>query len=109
MTEEYKDMVTLKGIQTSPEYYVITEAEYIAVLKADSAIDRVTRRYMAINERGQRSIIVTDATLKEIRAAFKEEDINELATFAYKEAFPLYPVPRIFDKNQIISIYKKLK
>lgn len=82
MTEEYKDMVTLKGIQTSPEYYVITEAEYIAVLKADSAIDRVTRRYMAINERGQRSIIVTDATLKEIRAAFKEEDINERAIVA---------------------------
>jgi alcohol dehydrogenase class IV len=36
----------------------------------------------------------------------KEADLNELATYAEKEANPLYPVPQLWDKNKLISVYK---
>lgn len=37
-----------------------------------------------------------------------EEAIPEMASFAIKEGNPLYPVPKIFDKTEFESIYKKL-
>ncbi len=39
--------------------------------------------------------------------ALKPSDIDELSTFADKEANPLYPVPKLFDKNELSKIYKK--
>lgn len=39
----------------------------------------------------------------------KDEDIPFLSKHAYKETVPLYPVPRIFDKEEIGEIYKLLK
>lgn len=38
----------------------------------------------------------------------KEEDIPVLVEHSYKEANPVYPVPRIFDKKQLQAIYQKL-
>ncbi len=38
-----------------------------------------------------------------------EEDIEELARVAEKEANPLYPVPRLLDKQQIKAVYLLLK
>lgn len=35
----------------------------------------------------------------------KKEDIQSMATYAYKEAYPLYSVPRLFDKKDIENIY----
>ena len=35
----------------------------------------------------------------------KKEDIQSMATYAYKEAHPLYSVPRLFDKKDIENIY----
>lgn len=38
----------------------------------------------------------------------KDEDIDELSTFAFKESYPLYPVPKLLDKLDIKNIYKSL-
>ena len=38
----------------------------------------------------------------------KEEDIEYLASLADKEANPLYPVPVLFDKKELMKIYYKL-
>lgn len=37
-----------------------------------------------------------------------DEDIDELSTFAFKESYPLYPVPKLLDKLDIKNIYKSL-
>ena len=42
-------------------------------------------------------------------SGIKEEDIPTMAQRAFKEANPLYPVPRIMTKEDIISIYYKIK
>lgn len=39
----------------------------------------------------------------------KTEDIDQLASFATKEANPLYPVPKLMDKNELKKIYLKIK
>ncbi len=39
----------------------------------------------------------------------KEEDIDTLVNYAYKEANPLYPVPKLMGKQQLKSIYLKVK
>jgi len=44
------------------------------------------------------------ATIAEIQ----EEDIPGLANHAYKEANPTYPVPRIFSRDDFISVYQRL-
>lgn len=38
----------------------------------------------------------------------RDEDIDELSTFAFKESYPLYPVPKLLDKLDIKNIYKLL-
>lgn len=38
----------------------------------------------------------------------KKEDIAEMADKAYKESYPLYPTPKLFDKSDFIKIYDKL-
>ena len=43
-------------------------------------------------------------TLPEI----KEADLNELVGYAYKEAYPLYPVPVLWNKAQLKEIYFKV-
>ena len=35
----------------------------------------------------------------------REEDIEELSRYADKEANPLYPVPKLMDKNQLVEFY----
>ena len=37
-----------------------------------------------------------------------DEDIPEMATHAFREANPTYPVPRIFSREDFISVYKRL-
>ena len=37
------------------------------------------------------------------------DDIDELANIASKEANPLYPVPKLYDKNELKDIYKIIK
>lgn len=39
----------------------------------------------------------------------KDEDIPKMIDHAYKEANPLYPVPRIFTKEDFYNIYKKIQ
>lgn len=39
----------------------------------------------------------------------KEDDLEKLAEHAFKEANPLYPVPVILSKNDMINLYKKIK
>lgn len=39
----------------------------------------------------------------------KEEDIDEMASKADSEGNPLYPVPVLYDKEQLKEIYRKLK
>jgi alcohol dehydrogenase class IV len=43
-----------------------------------------------------------------LKDVIKEEDIDFLSLHAYKEAFPLYPVPKELDINQIKIVYKQL-
>lgn len=38
----------------------------------------------------------------------KEEDIKEMALYAYKEANPLYPCPILWDKKQLEKIYYRI-
>lgn len=42
-------------------------------------------------------------------ASIKEKDIDEIASFAIKEANPLYPVPKLMNKNEIKRIIYKIK
>ena len=37
------------------------------------------------------------------------DDVDELANIASKEANPLYPVPKLYDKNELKDIYKIIK
>ena len=39
----------------------------------------------------------------------KEEDLNDLSSAASREANPLYPVPVLFNKEELKEIYRKLK
>ena len=39
----------------------------------------------------------------------QREDIDELASYAEKEANPLYPVPVIWDKEKLKEMYEKLR
>lgn len=38
----------------------------------------------------------------------EEKDISKMESYAFKEANPLYPVPRIMDLKEIKSYYHKL-
>lgn len=38
----------------------------------------------------------------------KKEDIKELANYAFKEACPLYPVPKIWSKKKLERMYEKI-
>jgi alcohol dehydrogenase class IV len=38
----------------------------------------------------------------------KEEDIDEMVGYAYKETHPLYPVPVLWGKDKLKQIYKKV-
>lgn len=39
----------------------------------------------------------------------KDEDIPLLVKYAYKEANPLYPVPKIFSKKEMTQLYKEIR
>lgn len=41
-------------------------------------------------------------------ADLKEADFDELVGYAYKEAYPLYPVPVLWTKEELKKIYKKV-
>jgi len=43
------------------------------------------------------------------RLEIKDEDINRFASYAYKEANPLYPVPVMFDIKDFVRIYHELQ
>lgn len=43
-------------------------------------------------------------TLPEI----KEDDLDLLVNYAYKEAYPLYPVPVLWDKDKLKSMYREV-
>lgn len=51
------------------------------------------------------SILKIDKTINVI----KEEDIEQMAHYAVKEANPLYPVPVLWDKKKMIKMYYKIK
>lgn len=42
-------------------------------------------------------------------ASIEEKDIDEIASFAVKEANPLYPVPKLMSKNEIKQVIYKIK
>lgn len=44
------------------------------------------------------------ATLPQIR----QEDLDGLVNYAYREAYPLYPVPVLWDREQLKKIYYKV-
>ena len=39
----------------------------------------------------------------------REEDLDELIGYAYRETNPLYPVPELWDKEQLKNIYRQVK
>ena len=39
----------------------------------------------------------------------REEDLDTLAAYADREANPLYPVPVLWDKEQLKEIYRKVR
>lgn len=39
----------------------------------------------------------------------KEEDLPKLVENAYREAYPLYPCPRMFDRNEIKNLFLRIK
>lgn len=39
----------------------------------------------------------------------KEEDIPEMADYAYREANPLYPVPVLWDREKLEEMYRKIR
>ncbi|MGM9971106.1 MAG: iron-containing alcohol dehydrogenase [Anaeroplasmataceae bacterium] len=41
-------------------------------------------------------------------SGIKAEDIPEMSLYAYKEANPLYPVPKLWSKKKLQSIYRKI-
>lgn len=49
-----------------------------------------------------------EMNIPKVIADVKKEDISSMATYAYKEAHPLYPVPRLFNKKEIENIYMEV-
>lgn len=39
----------------------------------------------------------------------RKEDLDELVDYAYREANPLYPVPVLWEKEQLKNIYRQVK
>lgn len=76
MTQEYTDKITLQGMEQTPGAYALTAAEYMAVMQADYIIDRITKQYITVDDKGNSSIVVTAATMQELYSAFKKERVN---------------------------------
>lgn len=85
MTQGYIDEITVQGMSKTPGAYALSLAEYNTVMDADFVIDSITRRYVAVDDSGRCSVLVTSATMREIYSAFKKkkvcaDDIKALAS-----------------------------
>lgn len=76
MTQEYTDKKTLQLMIQTPGAYALTAEEYISVMQADYIIDRITKQYVTVDDKGNSSIVVTAATMKDIYTAFKKDRVN---------------------------------
>ena len=45
----------------------------------------------------------------DFNSLIKEEDIKELVEHSYKEAYPLYPCPKMFNRKELTKLYYKIK
>ncbi len=53
--------------------------------------------------------LLNELNIKKNISEIQEEDVDEMAMYALKEANPLYPVPVLFDKKRIVKLYHKIK
>lgn len=88
-------------------------------LKAHKALANLARKASVISEKDDKKAAeMFIAKIEELNTKMgipsfindiNEADIPALATHAYKEANPLYPVPLIFKKNEMMDIYRQIK
>ena len=83
--QEYTDKLTVQGMNSTPRAYALSLDEYKLIMQADFIVDRITKRYIAVDDSGQSSVLVTSTTVREIYTAFKKarvsvEDIKALVT-----------------------------
>ncbi len=52
---------------------------------------------------------LSDMGLTSVFGQIKEEDIPVMTGYAYDEAVPLYPTPKLMGKREIAQVYRKLK
>lgn len=76
MTQEYADKKTLQLMIQTPGAYALAAEEYISVMQADYIIDRITKQYVTVDDKGNSSIVVTAATMKDIYTAFKKDRVS---------------------------------
>lgn len=95
--------VVLREFGASASKKLAKIARYIG-LSEQSATDEVAaEQLISYIEQSNK-----DFGLPNYISQLKQEDIDALAKVADKEANPLYPVPKLMDRNQLAEIYKKL-
>lgn len=76
MSEKTLDAIMLEAIKKRPSAYAITPSEYESLINADFIINSVTKEYVAIDDVGNSSVIVTTASPREIIKAFKKGGVD---------------------------------
>ena len=77
------------------------------VLKVKSAGQRVRYQVSKITF-DENDLNSFKRTYNQIKLAIKKEDISLMAKHAEKEANPLYPVPKLMNKQELANMYYKI-
>ncbi len=78
-------------------------SDLIGISEKSDSSEQKAKRFIEHIKDLNKSMNIPDG-FSEIR----EEDIDEMATNAIREGNPLYPVPKVFAKDEFIAIYRKL-
>ena len=76
MDDKTLDEILLEPVKESPELYAITADEYTTIINADFIITSITRKYVAMNDSNDDSVLVTTATPKDIIQALNSSGLN---------------------------------
>ncbi|MDR2046473.1 MAG: iron-containing alcohol dehydrogenase [Clostridiales bacterium] len=79
-------------------------ADAVSLTGADESVETKAKAFIAAIRRLNAEMNIPDKA-----EGVKDEDIPKMIENAYKEANPLYPVPKIFSKEDFYNIYKQIQ
>lgn len=97
--------VVLKAYGKSVYKKVAKIVDYVEIGNSFSSNEEKTNYFIDKIEQMNKSMGIVN-TFKDV---IKDEDIDALSEHAYKEANPLYPVPKLFDKKDLSRLLIELK